>query len=163
MRGGRRGSLVIAILAVFVLGAGVMAPWAIHKLENGGATWTDPQTGLIWARRDNGQEVSRQQAIDYCRTLDYAGYKDWRLPTIAEAQTLYDPGLSNAGTWGLGGVNPRPVYWHVKGKIVLTGGAQASDLTFDGLREQSYDFSYGRRNEDSPDFRSDHRALCVRR
>jgi hypothetical protein len=47
--------------------------------------------------------------------------------------------------------------------MYLTGGTSASELTFDGLQEQSYDFSYGRRKFDPPNFHWDHRALRVRR
>lgn len=136
--------------------------WSMDRLLAAVPTWRDPQTGLIWARQDNARDVDREQAVAYCAGLRLAGHADWRLLTIAEVQTLYDPSLSEAGTWGQGGKSPRPVYWHVKGKIILTGGTQASDLTFDGQQEQSYDFSYGRRNFDPPDFRWDHRALCVR-
>ena len=59
--------------------------------------------------------------------------------------------------------HPRSVYWLVKGNMYLTGGTSASELTFDGLQEQSYDFSYGRRKFDPPNFHWDHRALRVRR
>jgi DNA-binding winged helix-turn-helix (wHTH) protein len=153
-----RYKLAIAVMAVVAAGVGVEV---VKYLRDTAPTWTDPQTKLTWARRDNGSDVNREQAIAYCQNLDLAGHKDWRLPSIAEVQTLYDPALSVAGVWGLGSRHPRPIYWHVKGPLYLTGGTSASDLTFDTLQEQSYDFSYGRRNADPPDFPLDHRALCV--
>lgn len=151
----------VTITAVALIAAGIVVLVAKYFRDTA-PTWTDPQTKLTWARRDNGKDVDREQAIEYCLRLDLAGHRDWRLPTIAEVETLYDPSISIAGAWGLGPKHPRPVYWHVKGKMYLTGGTSASDLTFDGLQEQSYDFSYGRRNLDPPDFPWDHRALCVR-
>jgi len=151
----------MAIAAVALIAAGIVVLVAKY-LRDTAPTWTDPQTKLTWARSDNGKDVNREQAIEYCQRLDLAGHKDWRLPTIAEVQTLYDPGVSIAGVWGLGSKHPRPVYWHVKGRLYLTGGTSASDLSVDDLQEQSYDFSYGRRNFDPPDFPWDHRALCVR-
>jgi len=129
----------------------------------GPLTWTDPQTRLMWMTTDNGHDVTRQQAIDFCTRLDYAGYHDWQLPQIDELQTLYDTSVSISGIWG----PTRPVYWHVKGNLHLTGGAAASNLTWlteqtpAGL-EQSYDFSFGRRNYDPTNFNADHRALCMR-
>jgi hypothetical protein len=45
-------------------------------------TWTDPATGLMWAKKDNGSDVDWNQAGDYCTKLQLAGYNDWRLPTI---------------------------------------------------------------------------------
>ena len=155
-----RFSVTVTAATVIVAGIAVLVAKYLHDTA---PTWTDPQTRLTWARRDNGKDVDREQAIEYCQRLDLAGHRDWRLPTIAEVQTLYDPGISIAGVWGQGSKHPRPVYWHVKGNPYLTGGTSANDLTFDGLQEQSYDFSYGRRNLDPPDFPWDHRALCVRR
>ena len=126
-------------------------------------TWTDPQTHLMWMTTDNGHDVTRQQALDFCANLNYAGYRDWQLPQIDELQTLYDTSVSVAGIWG----PTRPVYWHVKGNLHLTGGTAASNVTWltdqtpAGL-EQSYDFSFGRRNYDPTSFSADHRALCMR-
>jgi Protein of unknown function (DUF1566) len=48
------------------------------------STWTDPDTGLMWAKKDNGADVNWNQASNYCTKLQLAGYSDWRLPTIEE-------------------------------------------------------------------------------
>ncbi len=58
--------------------------------EDAAGVWTDPATGLMWAKKDNGDYVTRQQAEDYCHTLQLAGHADWRLPRIEELQ-----GISN--------------------------------------------------------------------
>ena len=161
--GARVASAATVVLLVAVLSAArFIAPK--HAAEASPITWTDPQTNLTWAGKDNGANVTRQQAIDYCRNLTLAGYRDWRLPTIDEVQTLYDTSVSKPGIWGVN----RVVYWHVKGNLHITGGETAdnltwlTDLTPAGM-EQSYDFSYGRRNYDDVSFSADHRALCVRR
>lgn len=31
--------------------------------------WTDPTTGLMWAAKDNGRDVSWKGAVKYCRNL----------------------------------------------------------------------------------------------
>jgi hypothetical protein len=46
--------------------------------------WVDPATGLMWAGKDNGKDVSWSKAVKYCRNLRLAGYSDWRLATLAE-------------------------------------------------------------------------------
>jgi hypothetical protein len=37
-------------------------------------TWTDPDTGLMWAKKDNGSDVSWNQASDYCTKLQLVGF-----------------------------------------------------------------------------------------
>jgi len=159
----KSGPWTLAAASALLLTIGLLALRLAHlknvTASDASLTWTDPQTGLAWTTRDNSRNVTRQQAIDYCRKLDYAGHQDWQLPTIDELQTLYDSGISLPGKWG----GYRPVYWHVKGNILLTGGESASNLESETKQEQSYDFSFGRRNYDAVDFLADHRALCMRR
>jgi len=38
-------------------------------------TWTDPKTGLTWAQKDNGSDVTQPQALDYCQNLSLAGFR----------------------------------------------------------------------------------------
>ncbi len=82
--------------------------------------WVDPSTGLMWAAKDNGKDVSWKGAMKYCRNLRLAGYSDWRLANMAELQPIYD---SSTTTPGLAGPpkKPRTSTWHVKGKVFLTG------------------------------------------
>jgi RHS repeat-associated protein len=39
--------------------------------------WIDSSTGLTWAGKDNGRDVSWKKAMKYCRDLRLAGYSDW--------------------------------------------------------------------------------------
>src|ERR1700758_4856910 len=78
--------------------------------------WVDPSTGLMWAGKDNGRDVSWKKAMKYCRDLRLAGYSDWRLATLSELEAIYDktvdaPGLSMGSDFT----------WHVKGNLFLTG------------------------------------------
>lgn len=75
-----------------------------NELEHG--VWTDPKTGLMWARISIGQEWKAGQCIgdaDFmdwitaqkaCRNFRLAGYHDWRLPTIDELKTIMKKGIS---------------------------------------------------------------------
>lgn len=75
-----------------------------NELEHG--VWTDPKTGLMWARISIGQEWNNGQCIgdaDFmdwitaqkaCRNFRLAGYHDWRLPTIDELKTIMKKGIS---------------------------------------------------------------------
>ena len=72
-----------------------------HKkrfVENGDGTVTDRELNLMWkqtdAFQDNSKFMNWYDCRDYIVKLNdekFAGYKDWRFPTLEEAQSLYDP------------------------------------------------------------------------
>jgi len=49
--------------------------------------WLDVTTNLMWKKGNHG-DVDWQGAQNYCNTLDYAGFTDWRVPTISEMRTV---------------------------------------------------------------------------
>ena len=54
---------------------------------NGDVVVTDSTTGLMWQKEyDSGK--TWQQALSYCKNLEYAGYDDWRLPNRHESEML---------------------------------------------------------------------------
>ncbi len=112
-------------------------------------TWTDPRTGLMWARKDNGEDVAWAQAKDYCENLTLAGYSNWRLPEIDELAAIYDHTQNVNG-------------WHIKGGIQLTGWSWANTAGQNSTEAWFFGFNDGTRasvrNEDGR-----LRALCVRR
>lgn len=64
--------------------------------DNKDGTVTDFSTGLMWMKegRDlelNLKAVTWYEAARKCRELNFAGYSDWRLPTIGEWITIIDP------------------------------------------------------------------------
>jgi hypothetical protein len=58
--------------------------------DNGDGTVTDLNTGLMWQKTPDFIKRSWEDAAPYARSLDLAGYKDWRLPTIKELFSLAD-------------------------------------------------------------------------
>ncbi len=56
----------------------------------------DRATGLMWARDglEPGCRVGMRQiwniALDYCNTLNFAGFDDWRLPNMIELLSICD-------------------------------------------------------------------------
>ena len=83
--------------------------------DNTDGTVTDVQTGLQWMRFSLGQEwkggtcageaksYTWQQALDAAAALNrrggYAGYRDWRVPTKEEVQTLIYCSSGLPKTW----------------------------------------------------------------
>jgi tetratricopeptide (TPR) repeat protein len=56
------------------------------------STWTDPATGLMWAKYSRPSEYAHAdftRATDYCAALRLLGYADWRLPTVLEFMRIY--------------------------------------------------------------------------
>jgi len=62
-------------------------------IDNGNGTVTDSRSGLMWTQTDNQEDIYWNQATNWIRS-SVAGrldkkYQDWRLPTVAELQSLY--------------------------------------------------------------------------
>jgi hypothetical protein len=129
--------------------------------------WIDPSTGLMWAGKDNGKDVSWNKALEYCRDLRLAGYTDWRLANMAELQRIFN---SSANSPGLAGPSKkqRAVTWHVQGNLFLTGSQWANDQSGHSSASSYhfyFDFNEGRSNNQPSGFpysSSFMRALCVR-
>lgn len=70
------------------------APFIVRCLVLKSGLIIDTQTGLMWAPAPD-RDVDWNQADAYVRSLDAGGYKDWRLPTLAELRTIYDSSPKN--------------------------------------------------------------------
>ena len=132
------------------------------------SVWTDPSTGLMWAGRDNGRDVSWKGAVKYCHDLRLAGYSNWRLATLAELGAIYDRNANVPGLFGSGKDNL--FTWHVKGNLFLTGDEWSGERTYDDRGHPSgyafyFDFNEGQSRDDPigwPYSFANSRALCVR-
>ena len=60
-------------------------------VDHGNGTITDTKSGLMWAAKDNGSDITWQNARAYCKNYRGGGHSDWRLPTQDELASLYDP------------------------------------------------------------------------
>ena len=82
-------------------------------VSNANGTVTDQNTGLMWQRCSYGQTwdgnactgdascMEGTMAVSYVQQLNagnYLGYRDWRLPTSNEQQSLLDYNLANPST-----------------------------------------------------------------
>lgn len=127
--------------------------------------WIDPSTGLMWAGKDNGKDVTWHKATKYCRELRLAGYSDWRLPTIDELQGIYD---RNAQAPGRDGKHDDEDFtFHVKGKLFLRGSQWSSSRRSDDRGKASgyawyFDFNNGGPVDDPLGYHANKHALCVR-
>jgi formylglycine-generating enzyme required for sulfatase activity len=52
-------------------------------------TWKDSKTGLEW-QCESPDEMTWYEAQEYAESLSLGGRNDWRLPTLAELESLLD-------------------------------------------------------------------------
>jgi len=53
------------------------------------APYTDAEDGAYAREYSAGKAGNLRHAVDYCRRLSYAGYRDWRLPTVDELMAVH--------------------------------------------------------------------------
>ena len=69
-----------------------------EKSVNGDCVVIDAATGLMWHQSGSGDYMSWNSAKEWIKKLNnkgYAGYQDWRLPTLEEAASLLEQGKTN--------------------------------------------------------------------
>jgi len=71
-------------------------------VDNGdGLTVTDERTGLMWQRAglDIASNRTMQRAVEKLNSEGFAGFHDWRLPTMEEALSLMEPEMNSKGLY----------------------------------------------------------------
>ena len=59
--------------------------------NNHDGTVTDPNSGLMWQRVEvDALPTTWEEALNYCETLEHAGFDDWRLPNAKELLSIID-------------------------------------------------------------------------
>ena len=88
---------VFVSAASFILIGFLVLPTAAtdRYVDHGDGTVTDTKTGLMWAAKDNESPINWRDARSYCQNYNGGGHTDWRMPTLAELASFYDPGVNN--------------------------------------------------------------------
>jgi hypothetical protein len=77
-----------------------------HFVDNSDGTVTDNATGLVWQKSGSSRSLENRYAKRYIKRLNneqFAGYSDWRMPTIEELASLIKKAKIN-------GVHIAPVF-----------------------------------------------------
>jgi hypothetical protein len=119
--------------------------------DNG--TVLDTKTNLMWAARDNGNNINWADAKSYCENYRGGGYADWRMPTQDELAGLYDKAKTYKADCGY--------YVHLTELIRLTCAWPWSSETR-GSSIASIHFVNGERFWGPQSYDSSRRALPVR-
>jgi serine/threonine protein kinase len=73
-----------------------------HKIINSDPVIIDNKTGLMWNPGGSSTEVEQKKILRWLKDLNskqYAGYSDWRLPTLEEAASLLKRNKNNKGLY----------------------------------------------------------------
>ena len=123
-------------------------------IDLGNGVIKDTKTEMMWTQKDSyvelGHSLSWNESRDYVNQLSSGGYSDWRLPTISELETIYEPLKSNKDIFG-GRVKLDPIfaergpysYWSSD----TEGSCCAHTITFDyghiSKHHRDFSGSYG--------------------
>ncbi len=92
-------SILTGILVMLIISATVLAE--DRFIDNKDGTVIDNELGLMWAKTDNAGDINWHQALKWVKftfpdTLA-KHYDNWRLPTLAELQSLVDTNKNSVG------------------------------------------------------------------
>jgi len=82
--------MVTCLFVLFAFGYESSAQKQDRRFTAAGGTVIDHSTGLMWAATDNGADINWDEAKAFCENFKGGGHSDWRLPTLAELDTLFD-------------------------------------------------------------------------
>jgi hypothetical protein len=77
-------------------------------IDNNDGTVTDKATGLMWQKSGSSSSLENRSAKQYIKRLNrkrFAGYSDWRMPTVEELASLLAKSSKS-------GVHINPVFDH---------------------------------------------------
>ncbi len=124
--------IIVALGIIVFIGFFVMPAMASdHFVDHGDGTVTDTKTGLMWAAKDNGRPINWPDALSYCQNYSGGGHTDWRMPTLAELASLYDPKDKNKRGY------------HVN-KLLDTSAQSCWASETRGFKAARFNFTYGK-------------------
>lgn len=115
----------------------------LRLADNGDGTITDPDTQLMWTKKDSYADLSRcmrwHEGKAYVENLTTGGYDDWRLPTQRELYSIYDFPKNNVMGWDHDPENPLHMdekfadgaaYWYWTSKFYDTELTECCAVSF---------------------------------
>ena len=130
-------SIIVASLLMLLIPSICLSAQEIardgHFVAYDNGTVRDTRTGLIWASKDSGQDVTWQEAKAYCENYRGGGYTDWRMPTSDELEGLYN-------------VNKRNRYGYPVTELIGLSQCCPWSSETRGSEAALFSFYYGKRN-----------------
>lgn len=160
------GKIIMIIAAAILVGTLIQTKYAAADeigrdgqfIAYNDGTVLDTKTNLMWAAKDNGEDIEWQDATNYCEHYQGGGYTGWRMPTQSELAGLYDKNKSYKSACGDD--------VHITELIRLScSWIWASAIrvpSFFGDRAADFNFNYGNKGWHHPTHAYPYRALPVR-
>ena len=84
-----------------------------HRADSERLVFSDPDTDLMWVRDGNiaGDKMKWEQANTWVHNLNYAGYNDWRFPTVYELLVFFKKVQNNMSSYTHVDVMESDNYW----------------------------------------------------
>ena len=120
----------------------------LRKLEARERTYRDVNSRLMWPNVDNGADVSWSAAASFCEHFEHGGWRDWRLPTVDELDSLQSMWSQRA--------------FKTADPITLSSCCPWSSEQIDDQRAWNFNYRFRRSFEGHVNYSYDLRALCVR-
>ena len=145
--------IAASLLLCGLLNAEALSPTCYRDNDKNVVICSDKKLGrLMWQDEKQNVEGTWEQAQEYCKLVNLAGYKDWRLPTRVELLSIadkrrYNPALNTAFKYITDFSFPE--YWSQTKSADDSSGAWVVD--FRNGRDFWSSVSYGRNS-----------VLCVR-
>lgn len=111
-----------------------------HFIDNQNGTITDLTTGLMWQRSGSRGVLRKNYAFAYIKDLNnknFAGYSDWRIPTIEELASLLEKDKRN-------GVHIDPVFDAQQIRCWSHDGAESMHISDLSTAAWVADYHYGK-------------------
>ncbi len=100
-------------------------------------TVQDKKSGLNWAAKDNGTNITWADAESYCKNYSAGGHKNWRMPTANELSTLYGNRKKTTGKDYSGSIDV------ITSNISITAPYVWSSEKRTGNKSITFSFNYG--------------------
>ena len=156
-----QAALALALLAACALLMAAPALAGDRFTDNGDGTLTDHELGLVWSQTDNQGDVDWADARRWARFTFPTGLpgaqEGWRLPTVAELQSLFRDSSYYGGYESSCGLNVKVAReFDLSCAFVWATDPQAVTAWF-------YNFQLGRAYKDRKAKTRGYRALAVRK
>ncbi len=115
-----------------------------YKLQNNGKVVFDRASELMWEQSGSDGYISYDEAKKYVVQLNsnkFAGYSDWRLPTLEEAMSLMEPEKKN-GSLYIDPIFDKRQQWIWTSDLQSASGAWVVDFLYGYCSSDSFDDDY---------------------